>query len=161
MIGLRRIATPLIGSFLFASCQANSLTGPTPDQAAGGRTDPTGSTGGAGGGGGGTGYYTVGVRVRCEVRSNRSKISVDGENLSPSGGTFSARVSSGSNQATAPAKKAIGDEAEFDFDSDQGDIAAGATAIAATFIVNKRVTGEILDAAGKVLVSATATCTEQ
>jgi hypothetical protein len=45
-----------------------------------------------------------------------------------------AMVTSGANTATAPARQTDGDEVEFDFDSDAGDIAAGATAIAADFI---------------------------
>jgi hypothetical protein len=47
------------------------------------------------------------VRVRCEVRSDRSKISVDGDNLAT--GTYQAMVSSGVNTATAPARQTIGD----------------------------------------------------
>jgi hypothetical protein len=43
------------------------------------------------------------ARVRCEVRSNRSKISVDGNDLRPLGGMFSARVRSGANTAHCPA----------------------------------------------------------
>ena len=40
------------------------------------------------------------VRVRCEVRSDRSKISVDGNNLAT--GTYQAMVTSGANTASAP-----------------------------------------------------------
>jgi hypothetical protein len=101
------------------------------------------------------------VRVRCEVGRNRSKISVDGNNLRPLGGRFSARVRSGANSASAPLATAIGDEAEFDFDSDPGDIAAGAVAIAPTFIrtgAGADVVGEILDPAGVVVASGSADC---
>jgi hypothetical protein len=98
------------------------------------------------------------VRVRCEVRSDRSKISVDGDNLAT--GTYQAMVTSGTNSATAPAQQTIGDEVEFDFDSDAGDIAAGATAIAADFIQGTppQVTGAILTLGGSVVVEATVEC---
>ena len=48
----------------------------------------------------------------------------------------------------------------FDFDSDGGDIAAGATAIAATFIQGPppQVTGAILTVGGAVVVEATVDC---
>ena len=72
------------------------------------------------------------ARVRCELRTGRSRISVDGNNLAP--GSYRARVTSGGASVDAPAQAAVGDEVEFDFDSDGGDIAAGATAIPADFI---------------------------
>ena len=98
------------------------------------------------------------VRVRCEVRADRSKISVDGDNLAT--GTYQAMVTSGANTATAAAQQTIGDQVEFDFDSDAGDIAAGATAIAADFIQGTppQVTGAILTLGGSVIVQATADC---
>ena len=99
------------------------------------------------------------VRVRCEVRSDRSKISVDGNGLAT--GTYQARVTSGANTATAPAQQTIGDQVEFDFDSDAGDIAGGATAIGADFIQGTppQVTGAILTLGGSVVVEATVDCT--
>jgi len=98
------------------------------------------------------------VRVRCEVRADRSKISVDGNDLAT--GTYQAVVTSGANTATAPAQQTVGDEVEFDFDSDAGDIAAGATAIAADFIQGTppQVTGAILTLGGSVVVEATVDC---
>jgi hypothetical protein len=51
-------------------------------------------------------------------------------------------------------------QAEFDFDSDGGDIAAGATAIPAAFIQNLVVTGQILQN-GAVVAEATANCTQR
>ncbi len=104
---------------------------------------------------------TATVRVTCERRASRSKISVDGNDLAS--GSYQARVSSGANTATAPARPTIGDEVEFDFDSDAGDIAAGATPIAAAFIQGTppQVTGTILDASGNVVVEATADCRDQ
>lgn len=110
-------------------------------------------------GGGGT---TAGnIRVRCERRANRSKISVDGMNLVPRNGTFSARVTSAGGTVNAPSRQAVGDEAEFDFDSDAGDIAQGATRLAPTFIAARDgsdVVGEILDAGGRVVASQGVEC---
>lgn len=96
------------------------------------------------------------VSVKCETRSNRSKVSVDGNNLIVA--SYQARVTSGANTATAPARPTVGDEVEFDFDSDGGDIAAGATAIPPTFIQGGQVTGAILTTGGAVVVEATVTC---
>lgn len=77
------------------------------------------------------------VTVSCEKRSSRSKVSVDGNNLAA--GSYKAVVTSGTNTAATNFANADGDEAEFDFDSARADIAAGATAIAPTFIVDGRV----------------------
>ena len=68
------------------------------------------------------------LRVRCERRSTRSKISVDGNNLSPRNGRFRARVRASGGTVTSASKRAVGDEAEFDFDSNRNDIAQGAAA---------------------------------
>jgi hypothetical protein len=95
------------------------------------------------------------VRVRCETRSNppRSKASVDGNDLVP--GVYSARLISGANVATSAPQQSVGDEAEFDFDSNRP---RGGTLIAADFIQNDQVTGQILDAGGAVVVEGSATC---
>jgi hypothetical protein len=101
------------------------------------------------------------VQVTCERRSDRSRISVNGNNLAS--GTYRARVMSGANTATAGQMATIGDEVEFDFDSNPDDIAAGATAIAVGFIQGAppQVTGQLLDAAGTTMVvEATVTCEE-
>jgi hypothetical protein len=84
---------------------------------------------------------------------------VDGKNLVV--GNYSAMVTSGGNTATTGLQATIGDEVEFDFDSDPDDIAAGATAISATFIQassNPHVTAAILDMAGQTVVSAAGNC---
>ncbi|MDH3734890.1 MAG: hypothetical protein OEU54_15280 [Gemmatimonadota bacterium] len=50
---------------------------------------------------------------------------------------------------------------EFDFDSDPDDIAAGATAISATFIDTSstpHVTASIVDAGGRTIVTAAGNC---
>jgi len=98
------------------------------------------------------------VTIKCEVRSNRSRISVDGNNLAR--GSYQATATSGANSATASAKPTVGDEVEFDFDSDGGDIAAGATAIDAAFIQGTppQVTGTIVTLSGGVVAQATVDC---
>jgi hypothetical protein len=102
------------------------------------------------------------LRVRCEARRNsRSKISVDGNNLSPRNGTFRARVRAAGGTVTSPARRAVGHEVEFDFDSDRGDIAQGATRIAARFIVARSgpdVIGELLNSQGRVVASRGVDC---
>lgn len=96
------------------------------------------------------------VRVRCETRSDRSRGSVDGNNLRP--GDYYAVFSSGANSAQSPVERSQGDEAEFDFDSNPRDIRQGATAIARNFIVNNQATGTIFDAAGNQVATRTVNC---
>ena len=53
-------------------------------------------------------------------------------------------------------KRAVGDEAEFDFDSNRNDIVQGARRIPARFITARSgpdVIGEILNSQGKVIAS--------
>ena len=101
------------------------------------------------------------VEVTCERRSNRSKVSVDGNNLAP--GSYQAVATSGTNEAASGFASAVGDEAEFDFDSNANDIAAGATAIAANFIQGTppQVIGQIRDSQGTVVASAVANCLDR
>jgi hypothetical protein len=88
------------------------------------------------------------LRVRCEARRNsRSKISVDGNNLSPRNGSFRARVRAAGGTVTSATRRAVGDEVEFDFDSNHDDVARGATRILVRFIVARSgpdVVGELL-----------------
>ena len=93
-------------------------------------------------------------------RADRSRASVDGNNLAS--GSYSARLTSGANVATSGLAPTVGDEVEHDFDSDPDDIAAGATAIAASFLTGTppRATGEILDGASNVVASATVICSQ-
>jgi len=116
----------------------------------------------AGGGGGGVATASgANVRLRCELRPGRSRISADGRDLRPANGIYSARVAAAGGSATSGAQQAVLGEAEFDFDSDRGDIAAGATAIAPDFIAARPgpdVTAEILDAQGVVVASGGAEC---
>jgi len=95
------------------------------------------------------------VRVRCEKRADRSKISVDGNDLAA--GSYTATATSASS-VTATAKNAVGDEVEFDFDSNANDVAAGATSIPASFIQGNAVTGSIINASGQTVASSTVGC---
>jgi hypothetical protein len=101
------------------------------------------------------------ARVICEQRADRSRISVDGNNLVS--GTYSTRVTSGTNVATSGLAPTVGDEVGFDFDSNPDDIAAGAVAIAADFLQGDppHATGEILDGAQNVIASATVLCEQR
>ena len=98
------------------------------------------------------------ARVTCERRADRSRVSVDGQNLAS--GSYEARITSGGASVSSTPKSTVGDEAEFDFDSEPDDIAAGATAIAAGFLQGTppTVLGEILDGSQAVVASATAVC---
>lgn len=97
----------------------------------------------------------AGIRVKCEKQANRSKVSVDGRGLAA--GEYYANIISGDNQkASLPVTG--GGEIEFDFDSDKGDIAAGATAISPKFIQDGKVTGQIVEPSGHVVIEATNTC---
>ena len=96
------------------------------------------------------------LRVRCEVRSNRSKISVDGKKIKSTGSVTAFVTNTDGLSVTAPAKPVVLREVEFDFDSDSGDIAAGATPIPSDFIdcQNPRVTARIPE----LNLQKTATC---
>ncbi|MBM4200301.1 MAG: hypothetical protein FJ189_03335 [Gammaproteobacteria bacterium] len=94
------------------------------------------------------------IKITCEKRANRSKVSIDGSNLAP--GSYKARIISGANRKTSDVRVSIGDEVEFDFDSATGE--AGATKIPANFIVNSQVIGKILDPQGRTVVSDIEQC---
>jgi hypothetical protein len=86
---------------------------------------------------------------------------VDGNNLSPRNGSFRARVRAAGGTVTSAARRAVGDEVEFDFDSDRDDIAQGATRIPARFIVTRSgpdVIGELRNAQGRVVASQGVDC---
>jgi hypothetical protein len=96
------------------------------------------------------------VRVTCEVRPSRSKISIDGKGLVA--GTYTTVAVSGANMASHPPVNTVGDEIETDFDSNPRDIAQGAAPIAANFISGGQVTGKIVDAMGNTVISDTVAC---
>jgi hypothetical protein len=101
--------------------------------------------------------HAADVQVSCEKRSNRSKISIDGNNLAS--GSYRAVAKSGTRTATSDFATTVGDEVEFDFDSRAGDIAEGATAIGTSFIVDGRVKGYLVNASGaRVTPVVTAVC---
>jgi hypothetical protein len=142
---------PLALAAVVAAACSEGSTSPSTDAAA--FASGPGSDGDGSGGGGSN------ISVTCEKRSSRSKISVDGRNL-PSG-SYTARVTSGTNSRTSAARRTVGDEVEFDFDSNQNDIAAGATRISANFIqvaATPDVRGEILNAAGAVVRTLGVNC---
>ena len=98
------------------------------------------------------------LRVRCERRSNRSKISVDANNVSPRNARYKARVRAAGGTVTSGLKRAVGDEVEFDFDSNTE---AGATRIARNFIQHRAgadVIAQLLNANGVVVASRGVEC---
>ena len=142
---------PLALAAVVAAACSEGSTSPSTDAAA--FASGPGSGGDASSGSGGA------ISLSCEKRSSRSKVSVDGRNL-PSG-NYTARVTSGGNSRTSVARRTVGDEVEFDFDSNRNDIAAGATAIPANFIqvsATPDVRGEILNAAGAVVRTLGVNC---
>jgi uncharacterized membrane protein len=96
------------------------------------------------------------VTVTCEKRADRSKISVDAAGLAR--GNYYAVAESGATSAQSAPEAARRGEVQVDFDSNPRDIARGATAIAADFIVDGKVTGTIYTLAGAEVGTATATC---
>ncbi|HEY2775509.1 MAG TPA: hypothetical protein VGK20_15820 [Candidatus Binatia bacterium] len=99
------------------------------------------------------------IRVRCEQRSSRSRAEVEGTGLRD--GSYTATVDSGANEVTTAPLAAQSGQATFEFSSDSGDIAGGATAIDLGFLSGSpaSITAKILDSSGNVIVQGTATCT--
>lgn len=91
------------------------------------------------------------VSVKCEVRNNRSKASVDGAGLR---GKYVATLTSGGKTITSQPLSAdpVSREVEFDFDSNRNDILDGATAIPANFIKKTKVAGGIYVASTGALI---------
>jgi hypothetical protein len=109
-----------------------------------------------------TAAVVASIRLQCERRTNRSRISVDGRGLTPRTGLFRARVTASGGTVTSPLKRAVAGEDEFDFDSNRNDILAGATRIPATFITARTgpdVVAKILNASGQVVATKGAECT--
>jgi hypothetical protein len=96
------------------------------------------------------------IRVECEKRVNRSKISVDGANLRR--GQYRCIVRSGGNARATPLRRQIRGERECDFDSNANDVAAGATRIPANFIQGGQVLGKIVNGRGFTVISDTSAC---
>jgi hypothetical protein len=159
MPAIRTLLASATLAVALAACSASDATAPAAGEAALGRNSGSPSSPST------PSTSAAVASVKCELRTGsgaRSKISVDGKNLTPRNGDWTARVTSGGNTATAPVTRGVGDEVEFDFDSAPDDIAAGATAIARTFIVVSAsahdVTARIMDAAGNVVATGGADC---
>jgi hypothetical protein len=101
------------------------------------------------------------IRLTCERRSNRSRISVDASGLSPATGRYRARVTAAGGTVTSPLQRAVRGQAEFDFDSNPNDVAEGATRIPAMFIrarTGPDVVARVLNAAGVVVATRSGEC---
>ncbi len=103
------------------------------------------------------------VETKCRVRANRSKVSVDADGLG--NGRYYATVTSGGVTVKSEDMQTIsasGDEVEFDFDSNQNDIAEGATPIDIDFIANRTVKGAIYNSTtGALVEDDSAKCREK
>lgn len=100
------------------------------------------------------------ILVACEVRPGRSKISVKGKSLGA--GEYYAVVTSGENSAESVPQEPVDEEVEYDFDSNEGDIAEGSVRIPASFITGDEpeVIGEIFLVGGdEPVLSETVSCT--
>ena len=102
------------------------------------------------------------IRVKCEQRvkdgaPERSRVSVDAKNLDGLGDPYTAQIMSGANAANSGDLVLIQDEVEADFDSNENNVAAGATEIPANF-VQVSVTAKIVDADGFTVVADTVSC---
>ena len=93
------------------------------------------------------------IRITCEVRSDRSKISVDGKQLVR--GTYTTEAMSGGNVATSSPRRSRRGQLETDYDSNTGELAIP---IASDFIVGGTVTGKVVDAGGNTVASDTVAC---
>jgi hypothetical protein len=99
----------------------------------------------------------AGQLLKCEKRgTTRSRISVTVEDQTP-GALYTASVKSGTNKAKSTLAADDLGVAEFDFDSNKKDIAAGAAPIAPTFI-GKSVTVKVTDALGTIIDQDTVAC---
>lgn len=96
------------------------------------------------------------LRVKCEVRNDRSTASVDGKNLAR--GNYVAVLTSGSHTATSTAQPTRGDEVEIDFSSQPRNINKGATALTPDFIVDRQATGALYTEAGVLVATKTVGC---
>lgn len=96
------------------------------------------------------------IRVTCEARPGRAKVSVDAKGLAA--GSYTTAIVSGGNTATSAVEAAVAGEVETDYDSNAADIRAGATAIVPTFITGANLTGKVLDAKGNTVASDTVAC---
>jgi hypothetical protein len=131
-----------------ARCADNGVTPNAPTPPPVGTDAPAGNAGG-----------NPLLRLRCEARTGRSKVSVDGDNLVP--GSYRASVRSGGNTITSNPMTTRGNEVEFDFDSNPGDIAAGAVRIPPDFIQGGRVEAILVTTSGMAIANTVSACSWQ
>ncbi|KJV07937.1 hypothetical protein [Methylocucumis oryzae] len=101
----------------------------------------------------------AGQLLKCEKRTTgreRSRISVNIEDQTP-GALYTALVTSKTNTAQSTRAANFAGKAEFDFDSNRKDVAAGATQITKNFI-DGTVSVMVTDALGNVVEQDTMTC---
>ena len=97
------------------------------------------------------------LRLRCETRdASRSKVSVDASNVAS--GDYYAVIRSGTNESTSSSQSTVGDEIEFDFDSDPTDVAEGATSISADFAASGVVGAELRTSNGEIVLTGSVGC---
>ncbi len=96
------------------------------------------------------------IRVNCEVRADRARISVDGKDLAA--GRYGTVAVSGGHMASSPLLSAVAGAVETDYDSNPADIRAGAVAIPGTFVSGGSVTGKVVDASGNTVIADTVAC---
>jgi hypothetical protein len=101
------------------------------------------------------------IRLSCERRANRSRISVDGFGLVPAAGNFRARVTASGGTVTSAAKRAVAGQDEFDFDSNPNDIRAVPPDCGQLHHGSHGpdVVARILNASGQVVATQGANCT--
>jgi hypothetical protein len=95
------------------------------------------------------------IQIKCEQRAGRARVSVDGRDLVR--GSYKCMVMASGQEFATDDMPSKGDQLECDFDSDPGDVAAGATFIPANLLREGKVHGEIQNNAGTV-ASADKTC---
>ena len=95
--------------------------------------------------------------AQCEVEADRSRIKVNGKNLDDD--DYHVVASSGEASIESLEQAAVDGEVEFSFDSDSDEVAEGAEAIEADFIVAGAVEVDLFAAGGAApLLSVTASC---
>ena len=82
------------------------------------------------------------VDVKCEVRSGRSKISVDGAGYGA--GLYRSSVKSGTATVWSKVfKRPAAGEVQYDYDTNPADVRAGATYVPPTYIKGRTVYGNL------------------
>lgn len=101
---------------------------------------------------------TPALLVQCVSTAARTSVTVNGTAL-PSG-SYSAKLTSGVNTATAPVQAPVSGKLTYRFDSDAAAILTGATQIPTTFVSGGSVKVDIInDATLQTTLTATTACT--